>query len=238
MTGPRACASAVTELSQDALVGSSLENGTTMLTCALRQHDFQEELGTKATRCWRKAASHVDGHARSTCHHPMTYRCIGAQGSSVAGQHPRMACTPECKGVSTSQPMRTSVIRLACSLAVVCGVSRRPLALLLAALCLRPMTQSSSTRWLADRGTPGPTPEKRLQPRLACPPATAWPRDGADPLGPDHGGMVVKEAQDRIRMTPEAASEPGAAARPWLPQGPDQGLHVPAVFADDAPRFP
>ena len=41
--------SAVTEMYQDAFVGSSIENGATIITFDLRQHDFQHELGTTAT---------------------------------------------------------------------------------------------------------------------------------------------------------------------------------------------
>jgi len=35
--------SAVTEIYQDACVDSSIENGTTIITFALRKHDFQQE---------------------------------------------------------------------------------------------------------------------------------------------------------------------------------------------------
>ena len=35
--------SAVTEMYQDAFVGSSIENGATIITFDLRQHDFQQE---------------------------------------------------------------------------------------------------------------------------------------------------------------------------------------------------
>jgi len=41
-------ASAVTELYQDAFVGSSRENGTTNYPFDLRKHDFHQELGTQA----------------------------------------------------------------------------------------------------------------------------------------------------------------------------------------------
>ena len=34
--------SAVTEMYPDAFVGSAMENGTTMITCDLRKHDFQQ----------------------------------------------------------------------------------------------------------------------------------------------------------------------------------------------------
>jgi hypothetical protein len=63
--------SAVTEMSQDAFVGSSIENGATIISFDLRQHDFQRELGTTATLAWRKESSHVDIHERSTFHNPI-----------------------------------------------------------------------------------------------------------------------------------------------------------------------
>ena len=76
MTVPMQLTSAVTEMSQDACVGSSMENGTTIITFDLRQHDFQYELGTKATLCWRKESYHVDVHELSTFHNPILYRFI------------------------------------------------------------------------------------------------------------------------------------------------------------------
>jgi ABC-type microcin C transport system permease subunit YejB len=148
---------------QDAFVGSSMENGTTMITFDLRQHDFHQELGTQATLCWRKASSPIDVHALSTFHHPIPYRCILAQGAYLDAQNQRRYFTPAIKGVSPSQPMRHSVIRLACALAVVCGVSLRHIALLFSALFLIPMTTSSLTRWMDAIGTPLPPPEEMLQ---------------------------------------------------------------------------
>src|SRR6266852_6485111 len=67
--------SAVTERYQDAFVGSAIENGATIIQFDLRQLDFQRELGTTSTICWRKEVDHVDMHALSTFHHPITYRC-------------------------------------------------------------------------------------------------------------------------------------------------------------------
>src|SRR3989449_341206 len=165
-------ASAVTEIDEDACVGSSRENGTTMIMFALRQHDFHPELGMQATLWWRTDSSHVDVHELSTFHHPILYRCIVAQGSSLDGQQQRRDFTPAIKGVSTSQPMSHSVIRLACDLAVVCGVSLRHIALLFAVLCLIPMTKASIKRM--------------LQHLLARTPATECHIDGSDPLGTDH----------------------------------------------------
>ena len=83
-------ASAVTEIDEDAFVGSSRENGTTMIMFALRQHDFHQELGTQATLCWRQASYHVDVHELSTFHNPITYRFILAQGAYLDGQNQRI----------------------------------------------------------------------------------------------------------------------------------------------------
>ena len=167
----------------------------------------------------------------------MTSRCIVAQGSSVDDQHQRMDCTPASHGVSTSQHMRHSVIRLACYLAVVCGVSRRHSARLFAALCLRPMPKSSIKRWMDAMGSPVPAPEERLRHLLARTPATACPMDGDDPLGTDHGVMVVKDEHDRLLITHEAESDNGADARPLLQQVQALGLNVTAAFSDDSPSF-
>ena len=43
VTVQRQCESAVTEMYQDAFVGSSIENGSTIIKFDLRQRDFQQE---------------------------------------------------------------------------------------------------------------------------------------------------------------------------------------------------
>jgi hypothetical protein len=139
--------SAVTEMYQDAFVGSSIENGATIITFDLRQRDFSQEVGAPSTLYWRKEAYHVDIHALSTFHNPIQYRFILTQGYSLDSQNQRMDFTPDIKGVSTAQHMSHSTIRLACYLAVVCGVSLRHIALLFSALFLIPITKSSIKRW-------------------------------------------------------------------------------------------
>jgi len=228
---------AVTELYQDAFVGSAMENGTTIIQFDLRQHDFHYALGTEATICWRTESYHVDVHALSTFHHPITYRFIVAQGSYVHDNDQRMYCTPTSKGVSTSQHMSHSVIRLACSLAVLCGVSLRHMALLFAALFLIPITKSSIKRWMDEIGTRLPTPEELLRQLLALTPATECHIDGYYPVGTDHCVMVVQDEHDRILMTHEVASEHGEDARQLLPHVKDLGLHVTAACSDDSQSF-
>ena len=229
--------SAVTELYQDAFVGSVIENGTTIIQFDLRQHDFHYELRTEAQICWRKESYHVDVHELSTFHNPITYRFIVAQGSYVNDNDQRMYFTPTIKGVSTSQHMSHSVIRLACYLAVVCGVSLRHIALLFSALFLIPITKSSIKRWIDDIGTHLPPPEEMLRQLLVLAPATECHIDGYYPLGTDHGVMVVKDEHDRILMTHEVASENGEDARQFLQHVKDLGLHVTAAFSDDSQSF-
>ena len=63
--------SVVTEMYQEAFVGSSLENGVTIIAFDLRKLDFQEELGTLSSICWRKEPYQVDVHELSTFHNPI-----------------------------------------------------------------------------------------------------------------------------------------------------------------------
>ena len=229
--------SAVTELYEDACIGSSIENGTTIIQFDLRKLDFQRVWETTSTICWCKAPYAVEVHELSTFHNPIKYRFILAQGSYLNDQHQRVYCTPEIKGVSTSQPMSHSVIRLACYLAVVCGVSLRHIALLFAALFLMPITKSSIKRWIDDIGTHLPIPEEMLRQLLASAPATECHIDGSYPLGTDHCVMVVKDEHVRILITHEAASEHGDDARQFLQRCKDLGLHVTAAFSDDSQSF-
>jgi hypothetical protein len=229
--------SVVTEIYQDAFVGSSIENGTTVIQFDLRRHNFQQELGTPATLCWRKESYHVDVHELSTFHQPILYRFILAQGSYLNDNKERIYFTPAIKGVSTSQHMSHSVIRLSCYLVVVCGVRLRHVAVLFAALFLMPITKSSIKRWLDDMGSHLPTPEEMLRQLLALAPATECHIDGYDPLGTDRCVMVVKDEHDRILITHEAASENGDDARQFLQRCKALGLQVTAAFSDYSQSF-
>jgi hypothetical protein len=229
--------SVVTEIYQDAFVGSSIENGTTIIQFDLRKLDFQRALGTTSTICWRKEPYHVDIHELSTFHNPITYRFIVAQGSYLNDQHQRVYFTPELKGVSTSQHMSHSVIRLACYLAVVCGVSLRHIALLFSVLFLIPITKSSIKRWIDGIGVHLPTPEDILRHLLALTPATECHIDGYYPRGTDNCVMVVKDEHDRILITHEAESENGEDARQFLQKLKALGLNVTAAFSDYSQSF-
>ncbi|HEX6826540.1 MAG TPA: hypothetical protein VF077_09530, partial [Nitrospiraceae bacterium] len=183
-------------------------------------------MGAASPVCWRRESYHVDIHELSTFYNPILSRFIVAQGSSLNDQHQRMYFTPEIQGVSTSRHMSHSVIRLACYLAVVCGVSLRHMALLFAALFLIPITKSSIKRWIDAIGAHLPTPEEMLRQLLALTPATECHIDGYYPLGTDHWVMVVKDEHDRILITHEAVSENGEDAKQFLQHVKDLGLTV------------
>src|SRR6266700_1153707 len=229
--------SVVTEIYEDAFIGSSIENGTTIIQFDLRKLDFQRVLETTSTICWCKAPYAVEVHELSTFHNPIKYRFIVAQGSYLDDQNQRVYFTPDIQGVSTSQHMSKSIIRLACYLAVVCGVSLRHIALLFSALFLIPITKSSIKRWIDDIGSNLPTPEQMLQQLLILLPVTECHIDGYYPLGTDHCVMVVKDEPGRILMTHEAASENGEDARQFLQRCKDLGLHVTAAFSDYSQSF-
>ena len=229
--------SVVTEMYEDAFVGSSIENGTTIIQCDLRKLDFQRVLETTSTICWRQEPYSVEIHELSPFHNPIKYRFIVAQGSYLNAQNQRVYFTPSINGVSTSQHMSHSVIRLACYLAVVCGVSLRHIALLFSVLFLIPITKSSIKRWIDGIGVHLPTPEAMLRHLLALAPATECHIDGYYPLGTEHCVMVVKDEQDRILITHEAASENGDEARQFLQRCKDLGLNVTAVFSDYSQSF-
>src|SRR6266403_4186604 len=229
--------SVVTAVYEDAFVGSSIEHGTTILQFDLRKLDFQRALETTATICLRKEPYAVEIHELSTFYNPIKYRFIVAQGSYLNDQNQRVYFTPDIKGVSTSQHMSHSVIRLACYLAVVCGVSLRHLALLFSVLFLIPITKSSIKRWIDDIGSHLPAPEEMLRQLLALTPATECHIDGYYPLGTDRCVMVVKDEHDRILMTHEGASENGDDARQFLQRCKALGLQVTAAFSDYSQSF-
>ena len=223
-------------MAQEALGGSALEHGPTLSLCALRQPDLPQAGGPPATLGGRTDASRVPGPDLSTFHPPMPSRCLVAHGASLDGQHQRGDCTPALQGLAPAQPMRHRGRRWAGSRAGGWGGSRRPLALLLAALCLRPLPTASINRWREALGAPWPTPAARLRPLLVLAPAPEGPLAGSSSFGPAPGVRGVQDEPDRLRMTQEAAAEHGDAAKPCLPHRKDRGRTGPAACAEDSHR--
>ena len=83
VTGPRQFESVVPEIDEDALVGSSIENGPTMIQFDLRKLDLQRVLKTTAALCWRKEPDAGEMQALSPFHHPITYRFMVAHGGGL-----------------------------------------------------------------------------------------------------------------------------------------------------------
>jgi hypothetical protein len=229
--------SVVTQMYEEAFVGSSIENGTTVIKFDLRQLDFQRECGITSAIYWRKDIYHVDVHELSTFHNPIRYRFIVAQGSYFDEDGQRIYLTPEIKGVSTSQHMSHSIIRLSCYLAVVCGVSLRQIALIFSSLFLISISKSSIKRWIDTIGSNLPSQEEMLQYLLVLKPVTECHLDGYYPMGTDNCVMVVKDEHDRILMTYETESENGDDARQFLKRLKAQGLHVTSAFSDYSESF-
>lgn len=229
--------SVVTQMYEEAFVGSSIENGTTVIQFDLRKLDFQRESGITSTIYWRKESYHVDVHELSTFHNPIKYRFILAQGSYFDEDGQRIYFTPEIKGVSTSQHMSHSVIRLSCYLAVVCGVSVRQIALIFSFLFLISISKSSIKRWIDTIGSNLPPQDDMLQHLLDLKPVTECHIDGYYPMGTDHCVMVVKDEHDRILMTYETESENGDDARKFLKRLKGLGLNVTSAFSDYSESF-
>ncbi len=229
--------SVVTEMYQDAFVGSSIEDGTTLIQFDLRKLDFQREFGTTSTIYWPKESYCVDVHELSTFHNPIKYRFVLAQGYYFDADGQRIYFTPEIKGVSTSQHMSHSIIRLSCYLAVVCGVSLRQLALIFSFLFLIPASKSSIKRWIDAIGSNLPSQDEMLQLLLSIKPVTECHIDGYYPMGTDNCVMVVKDEHDRILMTYETESENGDDARKFLKRLKALGLSVTTAFSDYSQSF-
>jgi len=229
--------SVVTERYEEAFVGSSIENGTTLIKFDLRKLDFQRESGITSTIYWRQDTYHVDVHELSTFHNPIKYRFILAQGYYFDEDGQRIYFTPEIKGVSTSQHVSHSIIRLSCYLTVVCGVSLRQVALIFSFLFLISISKSSIKRWIDTIGSNLPTPEEMLQHLLAIKPVTECHIDGYYPMGTDNCVMVVKDEHDRILMTYETESENGDDARKFLKRLKGLGLNVTSAFSDYSDSF-
>ena len=229
--------SVVTEMYQDAFVGSSIEDGTTLIQFDLRKLDFQREFGTTSPIYWPKEAYFIDVHELSTFHNPIKYRFILAQGYYFDADGQRIYFTPEIKGVSTSQHMSHSIIRLSCYLAVVCGVSLRQIALIFSFLFLIPASKSSIKRWIDTIGANLPTQDEMAKQLLAMKPVTECHIDGYYPMGTDNCVMVVKDEHDRILMTYETESENGDDARKFLKRLKALGLSVTAAFSDYSQSF-
>ena len=145
--------SAVTETNKDAYTGSYIEKKKTVIEFDMRKKDWGKILKTDSEINWYKKTYTVDVHEFSTFHSPIIYRFVMSRGYYFRTDGSREYFTPEPSEVSTHHHMSRNIIRLACFLTVICGVTLRNIALIYSALFQVPVTKSCIKRWIDEIGS-------------------------------------------------------------------------------------
>ena len=145
--------SAVTETNKDAYTGSYIEKKKTVIEFDMRKKDWGKILKTNSEINWYKKTYTVDVHEFSTFHSPIIYRFVMSRGYYFRTDGSREYFTPEPSEVSTHHHMSRNIIRLACFLTVICGVTLRNIALIYSALFQVPVTKSCIKRWIDEIGS-------------------------------------------------------------------------------------
>lgn len=229
--------SAVLDLNKDIFVQSYIENGTSIIEFDSRNRNYKDLLDKKSKIKWDKDAYTVDIKELSTFQNPIAYRFIIARGSYLNSNGKRIYFTPDIEGVSTSQHVSKSLLRLSCYLAINCGVSLRSIAQIFTYLFLVPITKSSIQRWIDIIGENLPSEDEILKQLVAIKKPEECHIDGYYPMGTDNCVMVVKDENDRILMTHEAASENKEEAIKFLEKIKTQGVNIKFAFCDYSKSF-
>jgi len=228
--------SAVIEANKDTFVRSYIEESKTILEFDMRKRDWQEVLKTDSEIYWSGKAYPVDVHEFSTFHCPIIYRFVIERGYYLADDGRREYFTPEPSEVSTRHHMSKNIIRLACFLAVICGVTLRNIATIYTVLFQVPVTKSSISRWINEIGSQ--LSEEDILEKLT---EQRKPRechiDAYYPLGTDRCVMVIKDDCDRILITHESDSENAADAKIFLKKLKDSGINIAFAFSDYSKSF-
>ena len=228
--------SAVTEANGDTCVGSFIEDVKTVIEFDLRKRDWRKIGKTDSEIRWCKKTYTVDVHEFSTFHCPIIYRFVTGRGYFVNADGIREYFTPEPAEVSTRQHMSKSIIRMACFLVVVCGVTLRNAALIFSVLFKVPVTKSSIKRWIDEIGS-RLSEDDILKKLTDLKTPSECHIDGYWPLGADRCVMVIKDDCDRILITYEADSENGVEAKNFLRKLKDSGVNVVTAFSDYSGSF-
>ncbi len=228
--------SAVTESNKDAYTGSFIEDRKTVIEFDMRKRDWQKILKTESEIKWYKKTYTVDVHEFSTFHCPVVYRFIMSRGYYLRADGNREYFTPEPSGVSTRHHMSRNIIRLACFLAVICGVTLRNIALIYSALFQIPVTESCIKRWIDEIGS-GLSEEDILKKLTDMRKPSECRIDAYYPLGTDRCVMVVKDDYDRILITHETDSENAEDAKKFLQKLKDSGINISSSFSDYSKSF-
>jgi len=155
--------SAVVEANQDVFTRSYVEGENTVIEFDMRKRDYQKESGISSEIHWPEKTYNVDVREFSTFHNPIVCRFISAQGWYYDDQSCRVWFTPKIGEISARQHVTKNVIRLACFLAVVCGVTLRNISTIFTVLFQIPVTKSAVRRWIDEVGSSLPSEEEILK---------------------------------------------------------------------------
>jgi len=228
--------SAVTEANKDTYTGSCIEDGKTVIESDMRKRDWEAVLNTESGIQWYKKTYKVGIHEFSTFHCPVVYRFVMARGYYLRTDGSREYFTTEPSEVSTHHHMSRNIIRLACFLAVICGVALRNIALIYSSVFQVPVTKSCIKRWIDEIGS-GLSEEDILRKLRTQKEPAECHIDGYYPLGTDRCVMVIKDDYDRILITHETDSESGKEAEVFLRKLKDSGLVITSAFSDYSKSF-
>lgn len=224
--------SAVVEANMDIFTGSYTEGEYTILEFDMRKRNLQKETGIKHKIYWPAKTYNVDIREFSVFQNPIIYRFISAQVWYYDEQHEQHWFTPMLRGVSVQQHVSNSVLRLACFLAVICGVSLRNIEIIFNGLFQLSVTKSSVKRWIDTVGDSLPSEEGLLHQMIELKKPQECHIDGYYPMGTNNCVMVIKDEEDRILITHEAPSENSEDAIRFLQKVKDCGIPITSVFSD------
>lgn len=228
--------SAVTEANKDTFVGSYIEEKKTIIEFDMRKRDWKKVLEADSEIYWSGKTYTVDVHEFSTFHCPVIYRFIMARGYYIKADGNREYFTPEPSEVSTHHHMSKNIIRVACFLAVICGVTLRNISAIFTALFQVPVTKSSISRWINEIGSEL-SEEGILRKLTDIKKPGECHIDAYYPLGTDKCVMVIKDDYDRILITHEADSENTEDAKMFLQKLKDFGIEIGFAFSDYSKSF-
>ena len=229
--------SAVIDANMDIFVKSYIEDETTIIEFDTRKRNYKKLFGIKSRIKWGKEEYVIDVKELSTFYCPIVYRIIVTKGSYYDSTGVRRFFTPALEGVSTSQHVSKSIVRLCCFLAVNCGVTLRNIATIFTHVFLVPTTKSSVKRWIDEIGQNLPSDTALLEKLIDIQKPSECHIDGYYPMGTKNCVMVVKDEYDRILITHEAESESKDEAIKFLEKIKKAGLEIVSAFSDYSKSF-
>jgi len=225
-------ASAVVEANRDVFTRSYTERENTIIEFDMRRRDYRKEAGTNGGIHWPEKTYSVDIHEFPTFCNPIVCRFISAQGWYRDEQNNRIWSAPKIGEVSVRQHVAKNVLRLACFLAVICGVTLRNIALIFTVLFRIPVSKPTVKRWIDEVGNSLPSEEEILKQLVALKKPAQCHIDGYYPMGTSNCVMVIRDESDRILITHETRSENGDDAGQFLQKSEDPGIRITSAFSD------